>query len=319
MEDEKKNTEVKIPEFISKLIEGYSTYNKVYIQFWTLIAIVSFITIIPTEEPIESFKTTEVVDSTRTAIVVIPSDRPEYTQTLTVNLNDLMALTGVQNVEGLPVVSRQKNLTPVIESGASEEVERLKLPFSLGEVAKVDFYPICFIFLSLLVICFGCAFAQTFRTAKLLYKAIGDEEDQIIFKNIYLQDVSDAMIYPSLTRVAPLANLVRRKYQFLPEKKNTPRWLHWLTLIYYLILKITTMLVMYLLPGFALWTAFIRGGLYIVGGFFFNLPFWIYIGLIASSGMVLTHLFIQDIGFILTVSRNWSKRSQEEPASTKQN
>ena len=62
---------------------------------------------------------------------------------------------------------------------------------------------------------------------------------------------------PSLSRVAPLAQLLRGKYQFYSSSEGCPTWLRLLSVGYYASLKFVSYIVFFLLPIWALWRAYI--------------------------------------------------------------
>jgi hypothetical protein len=240
------NTEKKIPDFFLKLIEGYSTFNKVYIKFWTTLAIFSIIIIIPT----------------------------------------------------------------LTEQG------KITLPFDIGEFNKEDFYPLGFIIISLLIICFGAAFSQSFRTSKLLYIALEDLKKDFIFNGkIYLQDIVDSLIYPSLSRVAPLAQLSQGKYQFYPQSADIPRYRKVISMIYYIILKTIVITVMHFLPAWALILAFIRGIYYKISNHILNIPVFAYWILGITALIILLQLFLEDLYFMRKVWAHLSKSGKKISAS----
>jgi hypothetical protein len=226
-----------IPDYMLKLIEGYSTYNKASIRYWTALAVISIIIIIPTETANGS----------------------------------------------------------------------ITLPFEIGSFKKADFYPLGLIFLSLLVICFGAAFSQTFRTANLLYKSVNDLKNKyVVSEKIHLQDIIDGMIYPSLTRVAPLAQLLQGEFQFFPEVEKISKFRKRLSLSYYVLLKGIAVSVMYFLPAFALYEAFYNGILIPQGSRVLNIPVFAYYTLLLSSALILAQLLYEDLRFIGRVLKRLS-------------
>jgi len=186
----------------------------------------------------------------------------------------------------------------------TETKDGISLPFELGSYKKEDFYPLGFIIISILVICFGSTFSQSFRMSKLLHRAIEKvKNDYIYYDTIYLQDIVDGLIYPSLTRVAPLAQLSQGKYQFFPENKNIPYFRKVLATIYYTFLKVIAISVMHLLPAWALYISFSRG-IYHKKELLLNLPIFVFWILGIASFMILAQLMFEDIRF---TTRVWKR------------
>jgi len=224
--------EIDIPDFLVKLVEGCSTYNKVSTNFWLAIALFSIISLSPTKTD-----------------------------------------TGT-----------------------------IKMPFDLGEFSQTDFYPLTFLIISLLIICFGSTFSQAMRTRKLIQRTIDDIKDEQIFKgNIYLQDIIDAIIHPSLNRVAPLAQILQGENQFFPEALKRSRNQKIRLSVYYILLKSITWIVLYFFPAYSLIISFSRSNLFKDVTWHIP-PFFFYIvGLFAI--FILSQLFISDILFAKNVIR----------------
>jgi hypothetical protein len=138
----------------------------------------------------------------------------------------------------------------------AKDVTRKVLPFALGEIPANWFYFVSSLVLSVLGIAFCAAHAQAIRADQLAHKEIdriapsrttNTEPDP--------RDVFDATTTPSLDRVAPLAQVLRFKWQFYPDAYDCPAWLCLVTAIFYLCLKVLAGAVYYLLPGGAVLVA----------------------------------------------------------------
>ena len=178
---------------------------------------------------------------------------------------------------------------------------KIALPFSLGELSKADFYPLAFLVISLLIICFGSAFCQANRISSLIRRAIDKIKDDYIFNDItYLQDIVDSSFYPSLNRVAPLAQSIQGKKQFFPEAYSVSPILKFVSTVYYIVLKIAANLVLFVFPGYALIKSFQESGLN-KSIRFLEIPsffLWIF-GIFAL--IILFQLFVYDLFFIIKV------------------
>lgn len=204
------NNAKSIPDYLVKLIEGFSTYAKLSSKIWITIALLSIVTLLPK----------------------IP-DKINF--------------------------------------------------FDSIEVENNYIYQFSFIIISILIISFGSVWSQTIRTRKLIQRVIDDTKAEYIFKgNIYLSDIIDGILYPSLARVAPLSQMLQGKHQFFPEAYNISVFKKCFAAFYYLILKAISILLLIFLPGYSLIISFIEGKIYDIGTTTGKIPiefFWI-IGII---------------------------------------
>ena len=113
--------------------------------------------------------------------------------------------------------------------------------------------------LSVFIIAFCQAHAQSIRALKLAHRAIDKMMDRTLAnETIYPRDFFDMLIIHSFSRVAPLPQLLRGKYQFFPESSECPRYLRRLITLYYVILQILSIIVYYCVPGIAFTIALMR-------------------------------------------------------------
>jgi hypothetical protein len=133
----------------------------------------------------------------------------------------------------------------------------LSLPFSLGEVNTMWFNVLVYSFLVVFAIAFASAHAQQMRTQSLTQAALDSlsasypTDDQI-----HPREFFDMLRMPSFNRVAPLAQLLRGKYQFYKTSRECPAWLRGLTVVYHVLLKVTSLAVYFGLPFWALCHAY---------------------------------------------------------------
>jgi hypothetical protein len=130
------------------------------------------------------------------------------------------------------------------------------LPLGLGTIPNNWFSFVASLVLNVITVAFCSAQAQTIRAQRLAHKAIDTLQSQWnSTTGIYLRDLYDASCMPSLSRVAPLAQIARGKYQFYPkpvQPVQCPTWLRKTTAILYLYLKVLAALVYYFLPAMAI-------------------------------------------------------------------
>ncbi|OGU57883.1 MAG: hypothetical protein A2V66_17580 [Ignavibacteria bacterium RBG_13_36_8] len=133
--------------------------------------------------------------------------------------------------------------------------DNVTLLFNIATVNATIFYPVVFAVLSVLIVAFSSAHAQAVRAQKLAHKSLNKINTSALF-GIHPKDYFDMAQSASVNRVAPLAQLVRGKFQFRDNSNSCPKWLILLTSIYYLFLKIIAAVVFLLLPAFAYWKAY---------------------------------------------------------------
>jgi len=172
----------------------------------------------------------------------------------------------------------------------------IKLPFNIGEIDKASFYQFTNLVIGILLIAFGSAFCQAIRSRKLIQIAISKISDKYSFGNdIHIQDIVDSMIYPSLSRVAPLAQSLLGKNQFFSKTDKASLGLRRFSTIYYIILKILSIIVIYLFPGYSLLRSFFEGNLYMWDQTLLPILFWV-VNLIST--LILVQLFFMDVSYI---------------------
>jgi hypothetical protein len=139
--------------------------------------------------------------------------------------------------------------TPSTPQGVAE----VTLPFSFGKVEAETFHLILFPLLTVLSIAFSAAYSQQVRAQKLAQSFLNSINNRPVgFGGVYPRELFDMLRLPTLNRIAPLAQSLRGPYQFHKTASNCPRWLRVTTTVYYILLKLTSMLVYFGLPAFAL-------------------------------------------------------------------
>jgi len=140
----------------------------------------------------------------------------------------------------------------LLATGSQANKNLIELPFSLGKVKTFDFYQLNIILISILSISFTSAMIQVIRTRKLIQKMIDGLTDKNIISNIHIQDYLDSTFSPTYNRVAPISQYLLGKNQFFNE--GTPnKFIKNISSIFYVLLKLTTFVVLYFLPFFSLY------------------------------------------------------------------
>jgi hypothetical protein len=108
-----------------------------------------------------------------------------------------------------------------------------------------------------LAIAFASAHAQQMRAQGLTQAALSSISTSHSANDlIHPREFYDMVRMPSLNRIAPLAQLVRGKYQYYKTSRKCPAWLRRVTVIYYAMLKLASLAVYFSLPFWGLWHAY---------------------------------------------------------------
>jgi hypothetical protein len=133
---------------------------------------------------------------------------------------------------------------------------KLPLPFGFGKVDAVLFHSIVYSILVVVALAFASAHAQQVRAQRLAQDVVDSLSTTAVrVDEVHLRELFDMWRLPSLNRVAPLAQALRGKYQFYKTRTECPQWLRGVTIVYYVLLKLTALLVFFGLPLWALWHA----------------------------------------------------------------
>lgn len=129
-----------------------------------------------------------------------------------------------------------------------------QLPFGLGEAPAPVIYPLAFAILAIFVVALAAAHAQHVRADKLAHELIDHMSDDSasLPGGVRPRDFFDLLREPSLTRVAPLAQWLRGRWQFEAERAPCPLWRRIASTGLYVALKLVVLLVLFATPGVAL-------------------------------------------------------------------
>ena len=132
----------------------------------------------------------------------------------------------------------------------------MSLPFSLGVVDPIWFHLVVYSVLVVLAIAFAAAHAQQVRAQRLAHSVIDSLADNRATDLVHPRVFFDMWRMPSLNRVAPLAQSLRGKDEFSAVSRRCPELLRVIIVLYYSLLKLVSLLVYFVLPGWALWKGF---------------------------------------------------------------
>lgn len=127
-----------------------------------------------------------------------------------------------------------------------------KFPFGFGEVEASAYYLTLFFILVVLTVAFAAAHAQQIRAGKLAHIFIDSHSDRTEIADLNSRDFYDMLRLPSVNRVAPLAQMIKGRYQFHQTGAKCPIWRRVVSVFYYVLPKLTSWVVYFIVPGFAL-------------------------------------------------------------------
>jgi hypothetical protein len=153
---------------------------------------------------------------------------------------------------------------------------KMALPFDLGCVDKKDYYPFTLLLLSILIIGYGSAHIQAFRTRQLIQNYIDNKADDALSEK-EIKNIVDCSVDSTFNRVGPIAQVILGKHQF-KNPDTIPKNRKYISASFYTILKVATFIIIYLIPMIGLYKSFI-GTLSILDNGTLWLPtsiFWIF-------------------------------------------
>lgn len=196
------------------------------------------------------------------------------------------------------------SIFPESSNNTSTSANNVLLPFGIGHIDKNYFYPFSTVLISLLTISFGAAQAQMIRARKLTNSVIhATYHDINLTGGVDLRDVLDVINTTSISRTAPLAQLILGRYQFYPSKDKQPIFRKFVAVTYQAILKITSFLVVYLLPLYGLYISFEYGGLFNSGNSIVGLPLYFLWIIACLATLIIFQLLYLEITFAIKAFR----------------
>ena len=174
----------------------------------------------------------------------------------------------------------------------------ITLPFGLGNINKIQYYPFSASLISLLIISFGASQAQMIRTRKLINLVLRENiEKPLLPGGIDLRDAFDSISVSSINRTVPIAQLLLGEYQFYPAKDKQPKLRKVIAVLHQVILKIVSYLVVYLLPAYALYSSFVFGNLFCVSSGIFGLSIYFIWFVSFAAITILLQLFLLELSY----------------------
>jgi hypothetical protein len=172
----------------------------------------------------------------------------------------------------------------------------LSLPFGLGNVSSTYFYPVAFFILVVLAVAFAAAHAQVIRAGVQAHRTI-DSLRKLHSGGVDPREMFDMARTPSLNRVAPLAQLAIDQVSSITGQRW---WVRGLGVLYYLLLKILSVLVYYGLPVLAVTMAYTNA---FGHGLSDNVFFSFAKVAVCAALLALVHVFVSDIRYSCRVVR----------------
>ena len=191
-------------------------------------------------------------------------------------------------------------LFALLPKAGPSETSTINLPLGIGAVESASLNPVLFAMLAIMIVAFAGAHAQQVRAQKLAQ----DHIDTLAKSNMGLdpRELFDMLRQPSVTRVAPLAQSIRGPFQFSRTARDCPAVLWWASVCWYVLLKLASIAVYFMLPGWALWTVGAR--LHDVHALSTALWFPAII-----AGVALAQVTFTDLAYLVRVAKVISRRS----------
>ncbi len=194
----------------------------------------------------------------------------------------------------------------------SSQPDVVQLPFDLGNVGSSAFYPLVFAILAVFGVALASAHAQHMRIHKLAHGVVGDLASSYrpSVGTVHPRDLYDVLAVSGLTRVGPLAQWTRGRYQFARDEAAAPWGLRAVSTVYYLILKLLVFAVLFVIPVVALWNSYARVAENISGS-------WLILMSVAGliAGLSLAVVFFGEAAYVFLVARLLSRSGRAEGAS----
>lgn len=133
---------------------------------------------------------------------------------------------------------------------------KVSLPFDLGTVEPSWFLAASTLMLSVLLIVFCAAQVHLVRVLEFMHEILRERRrNGLATSKIDERDLISALQLPSLSRVAPLAQVLKGKYRFFHNKAGCPKWRLLVSGLAYVLWKLLSFGVWLALPGWALFSA----------------------------------------------------------------
>ena len=211
-----------IGDYFNNLIQGLSNQSKTVIRYWIILSLISLLTL----------------------MTINGTNNESQNKQDSIKNNKEIGNAMTNHKEG------QSNKTN------SKKVEKIEIPIIGVKVPENIFYPFTLGLISVLLIAYGSANCQWNRTRILIQNIIKfkiqKKQNYIVPKVLHIHDYFDSMLVPIINRVAPIAQILRGKYQFKLESKDCPCVLICFSMLVYLIYKLITYCIIYIFPFIAL-------------------------------------------------------------------
>lgn len=141
---------------------------------------------------------------------------------------------------------------------SSAETVKVSLPFGLGDVAHSWFFATSTLILGVLLIVFCAAQVHLVRVLEFTHEILKTRRSAHLAQSKFDErDMLSALLLPSLSRVAPLAQVIKGKHRFFHNKSDCPQWRLILSGALYVIWKGIAVGVWLAVPALALRSAWL--------------------------------------------------------------
>ena len=270
-----------IDDCFNNLIQGLSNQSKTVIRYWIILSLISLLTI------------------------------------MTINGHSNESQNNQDNIKsnkeiGNGIANSKEHKT---NKESSKESKKIEIPIISVKVPENIFYPFALGLISVIIIAYSSANCQWNRTRILIQTIIEfkkqKKQNYIIPKVLHIHDYFDSMMVPVINRVAPIAQILRGKYQFKPKSKDCPCVLICFSTLVYLIYKLITYCIIYIFPLIALIYSWANIDMKILPN-----KLWLYLTIFfkimsISAALVLMLVIYQDFEYTKRALKAMSKPTED--------
>lgn len=140
-----------------------------------------------------------------------------------------------------------------------EAAQGIAMPFGLPTIDASSYVLVSVLIVGSLSLAFAATQASVVRSVRLAHRIL-DRREEIsgLVEGETERDIFDLLTRPSITRVSPIAHVIRGAGVFGVDVATVPAWRQRLSLIVYGVLKLLVATVWVLFPSGALWLAALR-------------------------------------------------------------
>ena len=179
----------------------------------------------------------------------------------------------------------------------------VQLPFGLATVGEHEFALVGLLLATVITIAFCAAHAQVLRVTAFAHRIMDSPILGQMPGGHDARDFFDLLRLPAVTRVAPLPQLARGRHQFFVDKARVSQRRKWSTALYYLALKLLSIVVYFGLPVVGVVVAVARYLEPAEGVSRVAFLSWLAWPVVVAAALALVHLLVHECLHIIKAAR----------------